>query len=50
MEVSMLITTKPCTKIMLTHRSVFPARSIEDPLGNMDPMAVHGPLIDEALA
>lgn len=35
---------------MLTHKSVFPARSIEDPLGNMDPMLVHGPLIDEALA
>lgn len=42
--------TSSVERIMLTHRSSFPARSMEDPPGNMDPMLVHGPLIDEELA
>ena len=37
-------------RIMPTHRSSFPARSMEDPPGSMEPMLVHGPLIDEELA
>lgn len=34
----------------LTHRSVLPAKSMEDPSGNIDPILVHGPLIDDELA
>jgi hypothetical protein len=33
-----------------TQRSSFPGRGIFDPPGNIDPMSVHGPSIDGALA
>jgi hypothetical protein len=34
----------------LTQRSVLPARSIEEPDGNIEPIVVHGPLMEDALA
>lgn len=35
---------------LLTQRSVFPARSIDEPSGNIDPRSVHGPDMLEELA
>jgi hypothetical protein len=40
----------PRAEFLLTHKSVLPARSMEDPLGSIDPIVVQGPLIDAALA
>jgi hypothetical protein len=33
-----------------TQRSVFPAKSIDDPPGSIDPITVHGPSIEDELA
>jgi len=49
-RVSICVPSIPKAEFLLTHRSVFPARSMEDPLGNIDPIVVQGPLMDEALA
>lgn len=36
--------------VWLTQRSLLPARSIEDPAGNIEATYVHGPLMEVALA